>query len=70
MMSSIQSVAGQPVALPLSKPMHHGDAPSFTILSLSAISSSKVFGIVYPLASNAFFGYQIMLLRLMFDGTP
>ena len=43
-MSSIQSVAGQPVAVPLSKPTHHGVLPSATIWSDSAISSSHVVG--------------------------
>ena len=44
MMSSIQSVAGQPVAPPLSKPTHHGVLPSATIWSLRAMSSSQVVG--------------------------
>ena len=44
-MSSIQSVAGHPVAPPLSKPTHHGVPPSATIWSDSAISSSHVVGI-------------------------
>ena len=43
-MSSIQSVAGQPVSPPLSKPTHHGVPPSSTIWSLSAIRSSQVVG--------------------------
>ena len=43
-MSSIQSVAGQPVAPPLSNPTHHGVPPSATIWSDSAISSSQVSG--------------------------
>jgi len=46
MMSSIQSVAGQPVEPSLPNPTHHGALPSATILSLSAMSSSHVFGTV------------------------
>ena len=45
-MSSIQSVAGQPVAPSLPNPTHHGVLPSATILSLSAIISSHVVGTV------------------------
>jgi hypothetical protein len=43
-MSSIQSVAGQPVEPSLPKPTHHGVPPSSTIWSLSAIRSSQVSG--------------------------
>ena len=43
-MSSIQSVAGQPVSPPLSKPTHHGVLPSATIWSLRAMRSSQVVG--------------------------
>jgi hypothetical protein len=46
MMSSIQSVAGQPVASSASKPTHQGVPPSATIWSLSAIRSSNVSGTV------------------------
>src|SRR5262249_3434876 len=53
---SNQSVAGQPVAVPDSTPRHQGTLPSPRILSVSAFSSSIVLGIVYPAASNAFFG--------------
>ena len=45
MMSSTQSVAGHPVAVPLSKPTHHGVPPSATIWSDRAMSSSHVVGI-------------------------
>ena len=69
-MSSIQSVAGHPVAPPDSNPTHHGTPPSALIWSVNAIRSSQVSGTVYPAASNAFFGYQIMLFRLMFVGRP
>ena len=41
-MSSIQSVAGQPVAAPDPMPMHHGVSPSATIWSWSVSSSSQV----------------------------
>ena len=43
-MSSTQSVAGQPVAPPEPRPMHHGVPPSATIWSVSAFSSSIVVG--------------------------
>ena len=46
MMSSIQSVAGQPVAPPDSKPTHQGVPPSALIWSPSAINSSHVVGTV------------------------
>jgi hypothetical protein len=45
-MSSTQSVAGQPVAAPDPRPMHHGVSPSATICSVSAFSSSMVSGFV------------------------
>jgi hypothetical protein len=38
--SSNQSVAGQPVAVSDSMPMHHGVLPSALICSVSALSSS------------------------------
>ena len=44
-MSSIQSVATQPVAPELSMPIDHGTWPSATICSESATSSSQVSGI-------------------------
>ena len=69
-MSSIQSVAGQPVALPDSKPTHHGVLPSATISSDRAISSSNVVGTVYPAASKSSFGYQIIDFRLTLVGSP
>ena len=62
MMSSIQSVAGQPVSPPDSKPTHHGVLPSDTIWSDSAIRSSHVVGTLYPAASKSSFAYQTMLL--------
>ena len=51
-MSSIQSVPGQPVAPPDSKPAHHGWMPASTILSERAIISSQVVGISYPFSSK------------------
>src|SRR3954447_19626831 len=45
-MSSIQSVAGQPVASPDSMPAHHAWMPLAAILSERAIISSHVFGTV------------------------
>jgi hypothetical protein len=44
-MSSTQSVAGQPVAAPEPRPMHHGVSPSATICSVSAFRSSIVSGL-------------------------
>ncbi len=61
-MSSIQSVAGQPLAAPLSIPRHHGTPPSATIWSERAISSSQVVGTLYPLAAKALGLYQTRLL--------
>jgi len=46
MISSIQSVAGQPVAAPLSMPMHQAGVPSVAILSWSVLSSAHVVGTV------------------------
>ena len=69
-MSSIQSVAGQPVDPSLWKPTHHGVLPSATIWSERAINSSQVVGTLYPALSKSSFGYQIMLLRLMLVGMP
>jgi hypothetical protein len=69
-MSSIQSVAGHPVAPSLSNPTHHGVLPSSTIWSLRAINSSYVVGTSYPALSKSSFGYHTMLFRLMFVGIP
>jgi hypothetical protein len=44
MNSSIQSVAGQPVAAPDSMPMHHGASPSDLIISIRASISSQFVG--------------------------
>src|SRR6266540_4366651 len=70
MMSSIQSVAGQPVEPSLWNPTHHGVPPSATIWSDRAIRSSHVVGTLYPALSKSSFGYQIMLLRAMLVGMP
>ena len=70
MMSSIQSVAGHPVAAPDSNPTHHGVFPSATISSDRAIRSSNVAGTSYPAASKSSFGYQIIDFRLTLVGTP
>ena len=70
MMSSTQSVAGQPVAVPLSKPTHHGVPPSATIWSDRAMSSSQVSGISYPALSKSSFGYQIRLFQFELVGRP
>src|SRR5438552_1094235 len=43
-MSSSQSVPGQPLAAPLSKPIHHGVAPESEIFWDSCMSSSQVLG--------------------------
>jgi hypothetical protein len=56
MICSTQSVMGQPVAAPLSMPMHQGGVPSATIVSMRALSSSQVAGGVYPFASKTAFG--------------
>src|SRR5437867_2809416 len=52
--SSSQSVAGQPVAVPDPMPPHHGFLPAAAIVSLSAIISSHVVGTFHPAAENAF----------------
>ena len=57
-MSSIQSVPGQPVAAPDSKPAHHGLMPLAAIVSLSVISSSHVVGTVRLLALKYFGEYH------------
>src|SRR5690349_11006311 len=58
--SSSQSVAGQPVAVPEPMPPHHGLVPglSAAILSLSAIRSAQLVGTWYPAAVNAFGEYH------------
>src|SRR5215207_8906360 len=70
MMSSIQSVAGHPVAPADSKPTHQGVPPSATIWSLSASISSHVVGTWYPAASKSSFGYHTMLFKFTFVGMP
>src|SRR6056297_3211069 len=71
-MSSIQSVATQPVASPDSIPMHHGalTMSSAAMASVSAINSSQVSGISYPPASNVCGLYQTSDFRLSRIGTP
>ena len=44
MMSSIQSVPGQPDAAPDSRPTHQGVVPAALILSASAVRASHVAG--------------------------
>src|SRR5688572_20704280 len=68
--SSIQSVAGQPVATPDSMPAHHGLVPLAAILSLRAISSFQVVGMVYPFSLNIFGEYHTKLLTLEPNGAP
>ncbi len=69
-MSSIQSVAGQPVAAPLSMPIHQGVSPSSAICWVKANNSAHVCGIVYPAASKSSFGYHTRLLPLNRCQTP
>ena len=61
MISSIQSVPGQPVASPDPRPIHQGVFPSLAIFSVSEMSSSIVFGISYPLSSKLSGEYQTKL---------
>jgi len=56
MVSSIQSVAGQPVAAPEPIPRHHGVWPLLRIRSVSSSSSGRDFGSVYPARVKACFG--------------
>src|SRR5690242_570640 len=70
--SSNQSVAGQPVAACDSMPMHQGLVADLSalILSVRALSSSMVWGALYPALSHAFFGYQTKLLVLALTSRP
>ena len=68
---SNQSVAGHPVAVSDSMPMHHGVLASALICSVSALSSSIVCDLaLYPASSQAFFGYQTRPLTLALTSRP
>src|SRR5689334_2420643 len=67
--SSIQSVAGQPVATPDAMPAHHGLTPSFAIRSLRLSISCHVRGTLYPLSRKNFGEYQTSDLTLPSIGT-
>src|SRR4029079_16042761 len=66
-----QSVSCQPVASPGPPALtHDGLEPSATILSDRAIRRSHVCGTVYPLASKALIGYQMVDLTSALYGMP
>src|SRR5690348_11404878 len=67
--SSGQSVARHPVAVPDPMPPHHGFVlPAEAILPLRLIRSSHVVGTVYPAALKAFGEYHTSDLRLELIG--
>src|SRR2546427_11145125 len=69
-MSSIQSVAGQPLAAPLSRPIHQAVLPSAATRSVSASNSSHVEGTLYPAATNALGLDQIRPFNAAFAKIP
>src|SRR2546429_4908640 len=70
-MSSIQSVAGQPDAAPLSRPRHHGVLPELLSWPVAAVSWSHVFGVVDSPAADACLGsYQIRPLAAALTKIP
>ncbi len=70
MMSSIQSVATQPVASALSMPMHHAGVPLAEIWSVSCVSSSQVFGGSRPSFAKSSAAYHSKLFMFCLTTTP